>query len=77
VLRDAFGPHQPENKRATILLCSQRLAVFPCADRVVVLESGRIEEEGTHEGLLKRNGLYARIFRAQTRSVLAEARCEA
>lgn len=67
-LRRTFGPQQPECERATILLCSQRLAVFPQADRVVVLKDGRIEEEGTHDELLARAGLYARIYQAQTRS---------
>ena len=69
-LREAFGTQQPENKRATILLCSQRLAAFPHADRVVVLENGRIKEAGTHDELVTREGLYARIYRAQTRSAL-------
>jgi ABC-type multidrug transport system fused ATPase/permease subunit len=72
-LREAFGRGQPENKRATILLCSQRLAAFPLADRVVVLENGRIEEEGTHAELLSRGGLYARIYRVQMRSEPAAA----
>ena len=64
-LREAFGPQQPERERVTIVLCSQRLAAFPLADRVVVLANGRIEEEGSHDELLARGGLYARIFRAQ------------
>ena len=76
-LREAFGPQQPASKRATILLCSQRLAAFPQADRVVVLENGRIEEQGTHDGLIARDGLYARIYRAQARSELAIAQVEA
>ena len=67
-LREAFGPQRPESERATILLCSQRLAAFPQADRVVVLDNGSIEEEGTHAELLARGGLYSRIYRAQMRS---------
>lgn len=67
-LRDAFGPAAPPERRATILLCSHRLAAFPLADRVVVLDGGRIAETGTHAALIAAGGLYARIYRAQQRA---------
>jgi len=47
------------------VLCSHRLAAFPQADRVVVLDGGQIEEQGTHAELLAAGGLYARIYHAQ------------
>ena len=56
---------QPERSAPTILLLSHRLAAFPYADEVIVLNQGRIEERGSHANLLAKAGLYARIFRAQ------------
>jgi ATP-binding cassette, subfamily B, multidrug efflux pump len=64
-LRQAFGPTAPPAQQATILLCSHRLAAFPQADQVVVLDAGRIIEQGAHAALIAANGLYARIYRAQ------------
>ena len=64
-LREAYGPAAPPERRATIVLCSHRLAVFPHADQIVVLDAGRVVEQGTHAELLAESGLYARIFRAQ------------
>ena len=64
-LRHAFGPTAPPEHRATIVLCSHRLAGFPHADLVVVLEQGSVVEKGTHDELLSADRLYARICRAQ------------
>ena len=64
-LRDAFGAGAPAAQQATVVLCSHRLSAFPQADRVVVLDQGRIVEQGTHAALLQAGGLYARIYTAQ------------
>jgi ABC-type multidrug transport system fused ATPase/permease subunit len=66
-LRQAFGPAAPQQHRATILLSSHRLAAFPLADRIIVLDQGRIRESGTHADLMAAGGLYAHIYQAQAR----------
>jgi ABC-type multidrug transport system fused ATPase/permease subunit len=66
-LRQAFGPAAASERRATIVLCSHRLAVFPHADFVVVLGEGHIQERGSHADLIAADGLYARIYSAQRR----------
>jgi ABC-type multidrug transport system fused ATPase/permease subunit len=66
-LRDYVGPSAPTSDRATIVLCSTRLAAFPLADRIIVLDAGRVVEQGSHQELVVAGGLYARIFRAQQR----------
>ena len=67
-LREAVGPSAPAHRQATVLLCSTRLAAFPHADQVVVLEHGRITQQGTHAALMATDGLYSRIGHAKQRS---------
>jgi ABC-type multidrug transport system fused ATPase/permease subunit len=66
-LRTAFGSSAPATQRATVVLFSHRLGAFPYADRIFVLDGGRIVESGTHASLVDAGGLYARIYRAQLR----------
>lgn len=64
----AVGPGAPPDERATIVLCSHRLAAFPRADLVVLLDDGHAAEVGTHAELMVAGGRYARIYRAQQRA---------
>ena len=51
----------------TTLIIAHRLSTVRRADRLVVLDHGRIVEEGTHTDLLSRGGLYARLYQRQFR----------
>ena len=52
------------NKRTTLVI-AHRLSTILKADRLLVMDDGRIVEEGNHEALLQQDGVYAALFRAQ------------
>jgi ATP-binding cassette subfamily B protein len=52
-------------RRKTAIVVAHRISAVRNADWIVVLSEGRIVEEGDHEGLLRRGGLYARLAELQ------------
>jgi len=55
---------QRRNRRTTILI-AHRISTLAQADRIVVLEQGRITQDGTHEQLINEPGLYRRLWEIQ------------
>ena len=56
--------YQMKGKK-TVLLISHRLANVTAADKIYVLEQGKIAEQGNHETLITQNGSYAKLWNTQ------------
>jgi ATP-binding cassette subfamily B protein len=56
---------RPVLRSRTVLLVSHRISALRDADRIVVLDGGRVVEEGTQEELLRRGGLFAELYEKQ------------
>jgi ATP-binding cassette subfamily B protein len=55
----------------TVIFISHRLSTTRLADRIIMLENGSIVEQGSHDELLKQNGRYAAMWRAQAGQYIA------
>ena len=58
------------SQKATTIIISHRATTLMEADKILVLEGGRVTQQGTHRQLLEQPGLYQRIYRIQ--SLVAE-----
>lgn len=52
-------------KTSTVILISHRITTLMGADRILVLNGGRVEETGTHEELIRKDGIYRQIYEIQ------------
>jgi ATP-binding cassette subfamily B multidrug efflux pump len=57
----------------TVIAIAHRLSTIAAMDRLIVLDQGRIVEEGDHRSLLANGGLYARLWAHQSGGFLAES----
>lgn len=59
-------------KKRTSIVIAHRLSTIAKLDRIVVLENGRIAEDGTHDELLSKNGIYAQLWSHQSGGFIEE-----
>jgi ABC-type multidrug transport system fused ATPase/permease subunit len=59
-------------ERKTVLVIAHRLSTIRHMDRVIVLDGGRIVDEGTHDELLRKDSLYRDFWKRQTEGYKAD-----
>ncbi|MBR6273866.1 MAG: ATP-binding cassette domain-containing protein, partial [Lachnospiraceae bacterium] len=57
------------SKNKTLIMIAHRLSTVMNADRIFVMDDGKCVESGNHEELMKKNGLYRRMFDEYTKSI--------
>lgn len=64
---EIFGRVERLTKDKTVIIISHRFSTVRNADKIYVIEKGKIKEEGSHEHLIKENGTYATLFNLQAK----------
>ena len=64
LIRKAFREYIPQT---TKIIIAQRISSVEDADRIIVMEGGKVNGIGTHEELLKNNAIYAEVYNSQNR----------
>ena len=54
------------SKNSSVIIISHRINTLSSADKIIVLEHGKVAAEGTHSELIKKEGLYKKIYEAQS-----------
>lgn len=80
LLDEATSSLDPENERdvqqaieelvkgRTVIMIAHKLKTIAGADKILLLDRGKITEQGTHRELMEKNGLYARMWNVQQES---------
>ena len=55
-----------------MIAIAHRLSTIAALDRLIVLDEGRIVEEGTHDALIAKGGLYAQLWKRQSGGFLGD-----